>query len=108
MSANAIEPDLYPLAAVVADTSTGQETDVLMHTPEWDALLDWLRWHSLDPDLMPAGCRIVRDPDGRCIRYRAFVGERTVVAPQRPTAPAVEQGEAAPLPFPELIARRLR
>lgn len=82
---------------------------------EWTALLDWCRFHGLDPERMPAGQVIERDVAGRRIVYDEYVLTRDQVqAAFRAGDPeplrrhrVVEQGEAPPLPFPDVILRHL-
>lgn len=86
-------------------------------TTEWQALLDWCRFHGLDPERMPATQTIERDVAGCRILYDAYVMTADEVQlrarywrqiqgePERRRA--VEQGEAPPLPFPDVILRHL-
>lgn len=104
------------LAGIAADADTATEVDVYFNTPEWHALMDWLEFHGIDPKSIPAGTRVSRDACGRCIRYVGILvdddGKRIPDDIDGPfafrTRPMVEQGEAAPLPYPDLIARQLR
>lgn len=109
------------LAGIVADADTMTEARIDFETPEWTALLEWLGFHGIDPRQIPAGSRISRDECNRCIRYVAIArdqeGRRRQVGFDAPpgepvgvwvTVPMVEQGEAPPLPYPEVIARCLR
>jgi hypothetical protein len=109
-------PTRPALAGIVADADTMTECLVDFHTPEWKALLEWLEFHGIDPKSIPAGTRVSRDGRNRCIRYVGIVvdehgkqqrldeedGYRFV------TMPMVEQGEAPPLPYPDVVARWLR
>jgi hypothetical protein len=104
------------LAAIVADADTATETLVYFETPEWKALLGWLEFHGVDPRLIPAKTRVSRDACNRCIRYVGLVldaeGRKQAADIDAPfawvTAPMIEQGEAPPLPYPDVIARWLR
>lgn len=114
-----MSPRQSHLAAVVTDADTMTECLVDSGTPEWAALIAWLEWHGIDPHQILAGTRVTRDAAARCIHYRRVVtavdgkwlpfpdpdhpGELQVV-----DVPAVEQGEAPPLPFPDVVARWLR
>lgn len=107
-------PRVSNVAAIAADADLMTETPVYFETPEWIALMDWLEWHGIDPRNIPAGTRVSRDACGRCIRYVAILqdqdGKRRHHGPPSfalVTAPAVEQGEAPPLPFPDVILRHL-
>lgn len=117
-----MSPRTLDLAGIVADADTATEVEVYIGTPEWYALMEWLEFHGIDPRMVPAGSRISRDACGRCIRYVGFVpdaeghrqldpdtldtGDRGDIACLK--APMVEQGEAPPLPYPDVIARQLR
>lgn len=104
-----------PLAAIAADADTLTEAAVYFETPEWRALIEWLEFHGIDPRKIPAGTRISRDDCGRCIRYVAILeddrtGTQRHTGPpdfRWETAPAIEQGEAPPLPYPDLVAAAL-
>ncbi len=110
-----VHPDLA-LAGIAADADTATEARVYFHTPEWTALLEWLEFHGVNPKLVLAGTRVSRDECNRCIRYVRIVvdehgckvidgeGDQATVR----TVAAIEQGEAPPLPYPDVIARWLR
>ena len=109
-------PRSLGLAAIAADADTMTEARIEFHTPEWHALMDWCRFHHVDPHLVLAGSRISRDECGRCIRYVGIVVDdqgRKQYDCDDPelqrliTAPMVEQGEAPPLPYPDLVAALL-
>jgi hypothetical protein len=89
----------------------GRETPVYRGAPGYDASLEWARFHGIDPNTIPAGAKIVRDP-GRCrVLYESFVydppesfphSDGIVVAESEPVRVSrIAQGEAPPLPFPE-------
>jgi hypothetical protein len=109
-------PSPHWLAGVVVDEDTSTAALIRANTPEWDALLEWLRFHDVDPCSIPAGTEVFRDGGACQIRYTAIVRDGNVAfhAPPHPewgsfiTVPAVEQGEAPPLPFPDVIARLLQ
>jgi hypothetical protein len=113
-----VNPRALAIAGIAADADAMTETEVYFDTPEWTALMDWLEFHGIDPHRIPAGSRVSRDACNRCIRYVAIVVDhagKPVPVPDPvtrrwvfETLPAVEQGEAAPLPYPDLIARQLR
>lgn len=114
-----MSPRRLNLAGIAADADTMTETEVYFETPEWAALVEWLAWHGVDAKSVPAGTRVSRDECGRCIRYVGIVenpdGTRRFHPPDdrdqfgRYVVEArVEQGEAPPLPWPDLIARQLR
>lgn len=106
------------LAGIAADADTMTEARIYSPTPEWHALLEWCEFHGIDPKKIPAGTRISRDECGRCIRYVRIVedeqGRKQFHPPGHPrfgemvTEPGVEQGEAPPLPYPDVIAALLR
>ena len=105
------------LAGIAADSDTMTEALVYFETPEWVALLEWLEFHGIDPKLIPAGTRVSRDECNRCIRYTRIVtgddGKRLPFPDVRGgwrlvSVPAVEQGEAPPLPYPEVVQVLLR
>lgn len=107
------------LAGIAADADTQTQTKVYFGTPEWRALCGWLEFHRIDPKRIPAGTRISRDECGRCIRYVRVVDDEHGRPRQHDLDDAywagryvveatVEQGEAPPLPYPDLIARQLR
>ena len=101
------------LAAVCVDEAAQPPATHLVYygTPAWEALLDWVRFHGLDPDrILGSGARIIRNERHHVIAYTALVldddghkvpdgigGFRTV--------DCIERGEAGPLPFPELVTR---
>ncbi len=107
------------LAGIAVEAHTGAEAVIYTHTPEWDAVLEWCEFHGIDPMLVPAGTRVVRDEVRRCIRYVRIVQDDQGRKRQRGfdgtdhpasdwiTAPAIEQGEAPPLPYPGVIQRAL-
>lgn len=104
------------LAGIAADADTMTETEIYFETPEWQALLEWLEFHGVDPKTIPAGTRISRDACGRCIRYVGILadehGKQRRLGEDQDyrfvTAAMVEQGEAPPLPYPDVIATRLQ
>lgn len=114
-----MSPRAPHLAGIMADADTMTETPVYFDTPEWDAVLEWLAFHGIDPRRIPAGSRVSRDECNRRIRFVAIVhdadGRPRLATPEDPfkfgpyaVEPMVEQGEAPPLPYPDLIARQLR
>lgn len=111
-----MSPRALDLAGIAADADTLTEVAVYFDTPEWKALVDWLAWHGVDARSIPAGTRVSRDACGRCIRYVGIVadeaGRRQAADIDAPfafvTRPMVEQGEAPPLPYPDLIREQLR
>ena len=80
---------------------------VYFDTPQWEATLEWCRFHGIDPYMIPAGTEIVRNAQAHTIRYTACVrgtdrrwqrdNDGSVVR-----RAMVVQGEAGPLPFPEV------
>jgi len=103
------------LAGIAADADTMTEALVYFETPEWMALLEWLEFHGIDPKTIPAGTRVSRDACGRCIRFVGILldsdGRRAHTGPpdfQFVTMPMIEQGEAPPLPYPDLVAALLQ
>lgn len=102
----------FHLAAVVVDIDTPAGAEVHHNTPEWNALLDWCRFHHLDPTRIPSGSRIVRCASGRLIAYTEFEFDDDQIRRGPDGVPVIvdrtERGEAPPLPFPDVIARRLR
>lgn len=91
------------IAAVLIDA--GRRTVVHSGTPLWHLTCEWARFHGLDPNRIPAGSEIVRDAARRRILFEefAFDGERIRHVDGEPVVTAcVEQGEAPPLPFPEV------
>jgi hypothetical protein len=111
-----MSPRSMGLAAIAADADTATEARIDFLTPEWEALKDWCEFHGIDPHRVLAGARISRDACGRCIRYVGLVLDdqgRKQYDANGPdlghvlTAPMVEQGEAPPLPYPDVIAALL-
>lgn len=111
-----MSPRALGLAAVVVDQDAGAAARVEFCTPEWDALLEWLRFHHVDPHRVLAGAQVIRDGAGCCIRYVGIVvdehGHKQFDCDDPElmrvlTAPMVEQGEAPPLPYPDVIAALL-
>lgn len=97
------------LIGIAVDHDAGTELAVMAGTPEWEALCDWCRFHGLDPRRIPAGSRVIRVASKCLIAYTEFVGEPAAEAPyRRDFVDRTEQGEAPPLPFPDVIARQLR
>lgn len=81
-------------------------------TPEWEALLEWLRFHDIDPMRIPAPSKVMRDRAARRITYREFVFDehgKPVVGTDGELVSRVvfQQGEAI-APLPEVVARCLR
>lgn len=83
-----------------------REVEVERGGDAWRVSCEWARFHGIDPNEVPAGTVVERDPVGRRILYESFVktgpnlgdilienGEPVIVA-------RIEQGEAPPLPFP--------
>jgi len=103
---------LRGLAGVVVDSDTMTRAPIYFDTPEWKALIEWLEFHGVDPYLVPAGSLVDRDGSQRCIRYTSLVVDEqlgvTVVDLDLRTRPMVEQGEAAPLPYPDIVQALLR
>lgn len=111
-----IEPN--PIAGIVHDFDTDTEGEVHFYTPAWVALLEWLEFHGIDPTMIPGGSRITRSASGCCIRYTHLIldqagakkvrwnhdDEHTGCWADFETVDAIEQGEAPPLPFPDLVA----
>ncbi len=104
------------LAAIAADSDTMTEARIEFHTPEWEALMEWCRFHNIDPCLVLAGSRISRDECNRRIQYVGIVVDEQgrkqydcddLALATILTAPMVEQGEAPPLPYPPIIAALL-
>lgn len=105
-------PDTW-LAAIVTDEGQPGAARVYANTPEWHALMDWCRFHHVDPHQVLAGATLVRDEPGRRIRYVGLVldnqGRKQLDAcGSVRSAPMVEQGEAPPLPYPDVITALLR
>lgn len=108
------------VAGIAADADAMTEAVVHFETRAWSALLEWLEFHGIDPKQIPAGTRVSRDACGRCIRYVRIVsrvlderGHLEDPGGYHPgglwvTVPAVEQGEAAPLPYPPEVTELLR
>lgn len=71
-------------------------------TAEYDASIEWARFHGLDPCRIPAGSLITRNQFDHTIRYVEIVLDR---ADGVCTRPCVERGEAGPMPFPEIITK---
>lgn len=100
----------------VVDLEAHTEGYVLVETEPWKALLEWVKLHGLNPDKMLAAGGVTRDAGGCCIRYTTFVYDvdgRRRLDPDGPPGqllhlPGIEQGEAPPFPFPDLVAARLR
>jgi hypothetical protein len=97
----------------VVDLETHTEGYVLLNSPEWQALLEWVTLHGLDPNNILARPGITRDATNCCIRYVEFVrdpdGNRMLESGDRfRQRDVVEQGEAPPFPFPDLVRARLR
>lgn len=81
-------------------------------TPEHAAMLEWLAFHGIDANRVPWGSTVERDVPGRCIRYRRVAeddgGHIALTADgEFQIVEAVEQGEAPPLPFPEILRARM-
>lgn len=80
-------------------------------TAEWVTLLDWLRFHELDPMRIPAPSLITIDQERRQIRYTAIVkddqGKIQLSADGLITKPAVQQGEGL-APLPDVVVECLR
>lgn len=111
-----MSPRALGLASIVVDEETSTAARVEFCTPEWDALLEWLEFHHVDPHKVLAGTEVVRDA-ARCrIRYVGLVldaqgrkqydGDPEFAGVR--SAPMVEQGEAPPLPYPAVIVRLLQ
>lgn len=87
-----------PLAGVLLDAETGSRIQLHFHSDVWSAALEWLRFHGVDPNRIPAGTTVVVDRAARQIRYQALLDR-----PELVVVPAVEQGEGlAPYP-PEIL-----
>lgn len=111
-----MSPRSLGLAAIAADSDAMTEARIYFHTPAWEALMEWCRFHSIDPHLVLAGTRISRDACNRRIHYVGIVvdehGRRQFDCDDPDlqsviTAPMTEQGEAPPLPYPPVIAELL-
>lgn len=99
----------------VVNVETQTEGYILLDSPEWRALLEWVKLHGLDPEKMLASGGVTRDALDCCIRYTTFVYDddgRRRLDPDGPgtllLVPGVEQGEAPPFPFPDLVQAQLR
>lgn len=108
-----MSPRSLDLAAIVVDIDVPAGAEVYLATPEWDALLDWCRFHHLDPTRIPAGSRICRVASARLIAYTEFdLDDQGLVRHHSDGLPVLldrkEQGEAPPLPFPDSILALLR
>lgn len=102
-------PSAMNVAGIAHDFDTDTVCPVYFNTPDWDAILEWLRFHNVDPCIIPAGTTITRSGSGRCIRYEAIAKNEDADGDGiYETYDAIEQGEAPPLPFPSGIAARLR
>jgi hypothetical protein len=80
--------------------------EVIAGTPFWHDVMDWCRFHGLEPMRIPAGSDIIRDEARRRILYEEFVwdDDGPLVFDMQPVrAGRVEQGEASPLPFPQEV-----
>lgn len=109
------------VAGIAADADTMTEAVIYFETPEWVALLEWLEFHGIDPMLVPARSRVVRDERNRCIWYVGIVLDERGRRRQKGldagpgesmgglvTQAMVEQGEASPLPYPDVIQALLK
>lgn len=102
----------WTIAIVLMDNDTGEMHHVRGGTPEHDVVLEWARFHHVDPMAVPHGSVILRDARRCRISYWRFVYDPPDAAPE-PSALVVvgdvglrewvhEQGEAPPLPFPRM------
>lgn len=97
----------------VVDLATGALGTVTFGTPAWSALIEWVEAHGLNPNLIVASTGIVRDADRCRILYVEFVCDddgRRLLDDSREALQqrgAVEQGEAPPLPFPDIVLAQL-
>lgn len=78
--------------------------EVYFDTPQWEATIEWCRFHGLDTNSIPADSVIIRDEQAHVIAYTVYVrdadgrlalGPNGIVREDR-----TERGEAGPLPFP--------
>jgi hypothetical protein len=82
-------------------------------TAEWKALLEWCRFHGLDPRTMPCQQVIYRNVACRRIEYDQFSldenGRLTLSELEREPQVfrVIAQGETPPLPFPDVILAHL-
>lgn len=86
-------------------------------TPEeWRALLEWCRFHDMDPHAMPASQIIIRNVEACRVEYDRYVLTDSGHVQRDPESSnpdalwvfrAHSQGEAPPLPFPGVILRDL-
>lgn len=113
-----MSPRSLRTAGIFIDEETSTAARIMFDTPEWEASLEWLKFHDVDPKLIPAGTEVVRDAVMRCIHYTRIVlddqGRKRFHPPGDPrfaelvTTPAIEQGEAPPLPYPDVITALLQ
>lgn len=101
------------VAGVLYDTDTRTGYIVHTSTPAWEALLEWLRFHDLDPMHLVRGSTVVRDAQARRITAEAFVlnpltGRPVTANGDAATYRRVEQGEAPPLPIPQVVLDECR
>lgn len=86
--------------------------EVALHwnTEAWNAAMEWLVLHEVDPEMIPEGTTIEVDRNLRQIRYlrcRLDANGQYLVDHARQrlvTDPAVQQGEAL-APFPDVLER---
>lgn len=86
-------------------------------TDEWKALLDWCRFHGLDPARMPACQVIERDLKHRRVVYDEYIADADEIQHRAKHwrlydgEPEIRrtfrQGETPPMPFPDVILRHL-
>lgn len=94
------------VAVVLVDGD--REVEVHFGTPLHAASMEWARFHGLDPMKIPAGSVVERDAANRRILFEEFVktgprdGDVLVVDGEVVAVERIEQGEAPPLPFPEV------
>lgn len=104
-------PRTSRLAAILVDRVDGHETHYLVfyNTPAWEASCEWARFHGIDPMVVVAGHRVVRDPVAHVIAYTAIVrdedGRIVYDGYGARIEDRTERGEAGPMPFPpEVLA----
>lgn len=101
-------PRSLNLAGRVANAPDEPAHIIEFNTDAWDAVLEWCRFHGIDPNRVPAGSLIVRNEAAHSITYNRIVVDedgRKVVGLDGNLVRqlVVEQGEAGPLPLPAAV-----
>lgn len=100
-------------SALFVDAETGHVEVVLRGEERYQDSLDWMRFHGIDPNIVPCDTEVVRDA-ARCrVTWVEFLcddhGEPVLLhepgcAPYITTVGRWSQGEAPPLPWPWVSA----